>query len=104
VSDAQAAARDGILQPGAVLAIVLVITTMLVIGIKESANFNSAIVIVKLGIVGIFIVLGGYFLFSHPRWPAHNWHPFIPPSTGTATSDGVDCPGRGFGLLRLYRL
>ena len=43
-----------------------VITTILVIGIKESANFNSAIVIVKLTIVGIFLVLGGYFLFKHP--------------------------------------
>ncbi len=42
------------------------ITTVLVIGIKESANLNTAIVIVKLGIVGVFIVLGGYFLFRHP--------------------------------------
>src|SRR5579863_8237960 len=32
--------------------IVMVITAILVIGIKESANFNSAIVIVKLAIVG----------------------------------------------------
>jgi APA family basic amino acid/polyamine antiporter len=65
----------------AMLAIVL-ITTVLVIGIKESANLNSAIVIVKLGIVGIFIVLGGYFLILHPSLAFHNWHPFIPPSDG----------------------
>jgi APA family basic amino acid/polyamine antiporter len=65
----------------AMLAIV-VITTVLVIGIKESANLNSAIVIVKLGIVGIFIVLGGYFLILHPALAFHNWHPFIPPSDG----------------------
>jgi APA family basic amino acid/polyamine antiporter len=65
----------------AMLAIV-VITTVLVIGIKESANLNSAIVIVKLGIVGIFIVLGGYFLILHPSLAFHNWHPFIPPSDG----------------------
>ena len=63
------------------LAIVL-ITTVLVIGIKESANFNTAIVIVKLAIVGIFIVLGGYFLILHPSLAMHNWHPFIPPSDG----------------------
>jgi APA family basic amino acid/polyamine antiporter len=34
---------------------ILVVTTVLVIGIKESANLNSAIVIVKLTIVGVFL-------------------------------------------------
>ncbi len=62
--------------------IVMVITTILVIGIKESANFNSAIVIVKLGIVGVFLVVGGYFLLRHPAVAQTNWHPFIPPSDG----------------------
>ena len=62
--------------------IVLVITTILVIGIKESANFNSAIVLVKLGIVGVFLVVGGLFLMQHPHVAATNWHPFIPPADG----------------------
>jgi len=61
------------------MGIVMVITTILVIGIKESANFNSAIVIIKLGIVGVFLVIGGYFLFKHPEVARTNWHPFIPP-------------------------
>jgi APA family basic amino acid/polyamine antiporter len=64
------------------VAIVMVITTILVIGIKESANFNSAIVIIKLGIVGVFLVVGGYFLFRHPEVGKLNWHPFIPPADG----------------------
>ena len=64
------------------VAIVLVITTILVIGIKESANFNSAIVIIKLGIVGIFLAIGGYYLFQHPAVASANWHPFIPPADG----------------------
>jgi APA family basic amino acid/polyamine antiporter len=64
------------------LLVVLAITTILVIGIKESANFNSAIVIIKLGIVGIFLLVGGYFLFTHPQVARLNWHPFIPPSDG----------------------
>ena len=46
----------------AILAI-LAVTTVLVIGIKESANLNSVIVVVKLGIVGVFLVLGR--LLSH---------------------------------------
>jgi APA family basic amino acid/polyamine antiporter len=61
------------------MGIVMVITAILVIGIKESANFNSAIVIIKLGIVGIFLAIGGYFLFKHPEVAKMNWHPFIPP-------------------------
>jgi len=65
----------------AVLAI-LAVTTVLVIGIKESANLNSAIVGVKLAVVGIFLVLGTYFLIRHPELARMNWHPFIPPADG----------------------
>ena len=81
VTDAGLAHVTGICNLVAV-AIVMVITTILVIGIKESANFNSAIVIIKLGIVGVFLVVGGYFLFRHPDVAKLNWHPFIPPADG----------------------
>ena len=64
------------------MVVVMLITTILVIGIKESANFNSAIVIVKLGIVGIFLAIGGLFLLHHPSVASTNWHPFIPPADG----------------------
>src|SRR5271157_5846306 len=65
----------------AILAI-LAVTTVLVIGIKESANLNTAIVFIKLSVVGIFIVLGTWFLVHHPALASANWHPFIPPSDG----------------------
>ena len=58
------------------------ITLILVIGIRESANLNSAIVIVKLAIVGVFLVLGVTFLLHHPQVAHRNWHPFIPPNQG----------------------
>ncbi len=61
------------------MAIVMVITVILVIGIKESANFNSAIVFIKLTVVAIFLVVGGYFLIRHPQVAKMNWHPFVPP-------------------------
>ncbi len=48
------------------MVIVMLITVILVIGIKESANFNSAIVFIKLSVVAIFLVVGGYFLIRHP--------------------------------------
>jgi basic amino acid/polyamine antiporter, APA family len=68
---------------------ILIVTVVLVIGIKESANLNSLIVIVKLTIVGIFLVLGAGYLFHHPELGRVNWHPFIPPAEG---------PGKfGFG-------
>jgi APA family basic amino acid/polyamine antiporter len=72
---------SGIFNVIAFLAI-LTITTILVIGIKESANLNSAIVFVKLSVVGIFLVLGINYLFHHPALLKANWHPFIPPHEG----------------------
>jgi basic amino acid/polyamine antiporter, APA family len=59
---------------------ILVVTAVLVIGIKESANLNSAIVMVKLGVVAIFLVLGIGYLIQHPSLAHTNWHPFIPPA------------------------
>uniref|UniRef100_A0A7V4XUX4 Amino acid permease n=1 Tax=Acidobacterium capsulatum TaxID=33075 RepID=A0A7V4XUX4_9BACT len=61
---------------------ILAVTTVLVIGIKESANLNSLIVFVKLAVVGIFLVLGIGFLMHHPHLASLNWHPFIPKSQG----------------------
>ena len=59
----------------AFLAIALV-TTILVIGIKESANFNTAIVFVKLFAVLMFIGVAGHFALQHPQMTTANWHPF----------------------------
>lgn len=52
--------------------IVAAITILLVIGIKESSNFNSLIVAIKLVVVIGFIVVGARFIR-----PDH-WHPFMP--------------------------
>jgi basic amino acid/polyamine antiporter, APA family len=63
---------------------ILAITAILVIGIKESANLNSAIVIVKLGIVCVFLYLGISYLLQHHELTAVNWHPFIPPAESSS--------------------
>ena len=73
--------QTGLFNLVAFLAIIGV-TTILVIGIKESANFNSGIVIVKLAIVLMFIGMAGQYALKHPDLVAANWHPFIPPNTG----------------------
>ena len=48
------------------------ITTILVIGIKESARFNAGMVIVKLAIVLFVIAVGAFYV------DPVNWHPFAP--------------------------
>jgi APA family basic amino acid/polyamine antiporter len=45
--------------------IVALITVLLVRGVKESARFNTAMVILKLGIIAFFIAVG--FAFYHPE-------------------------------------
>jgi len=78
---------------------IVLVTTILVIGIKESANFNSVIVGVKLIVLLIFLGLGGATLLHHPELPAINWHPFLPPNTGTFGSFGWSGALRGAGVI-----
>jgi APA family basic amino acid/polyamine antiporter len=61
---------------------IAVVTCVLIIGIKESANLNSVIVAIKLGVVFMFIGVGTYFLLQHHGLASTNWHPFIPPNQG----------------------
>jgi APA family basic amino acid/polyamine antiporter len=61
---------------------IAVVTTVLIVGIQESANLNTAIVFVKLSVVGIFLVLGIGYILHHPAQAHANWTPFIPPSEG----------------------
>ncbi|MDE3148573.1 MAG: amino acid permease, partial [Acidobacteriota bacterium] len=61
---------------------IVVITAILVVGVRESANFNSAAVMIKVSVVLVFIGLAMAFAFGH--WPhmVANWHPFIPKNLG----------------------
>src|SRR6476469_4864218 len=52
--------------------IVLGIMVLLVVGVRESARFNAAMVTVKLAAVAFFIVMG--FSYVKPE----NWSPFMP--------------------------
>jgi APA family basic amino acid/polyamine antiporter len=56
--------------------IALVITAILIMGIKESATFNSAIVIVKVAVVLFIIILG--IRYVHPSNWGHDWATFAP--------------------------
>ena len=46
---------------------IVIVTVILVIGIQESANFNSAIVIIKVAIVLTFIAIAtGFVILKNP--------------------------------------
>src|SRR5436309_2022562 len=73
--------------------IIAIVTTLLVIGIKESANVNNVIVFIKVAVVLLFIVAA-----AHAVNPA-NWHPFIPPNTGDRGAFGWTGVMAGAGLV-----
>jgi APA family basic amino acid/polyamine antiporter len=73
--------------------LVLLMTIILVIGIKESARFNNAIVFIKLAI--IFLVIGVGFAYVNTA----NWHPFIPANTGKFGAFGWSGVLRGAGVI-----
>jgi APA family basic amino acid/polyamine antiporter len=52
--------------------IILAITAVLIVGMKESARLNTLIVIVNVTVILLFLLLG----YSHID--AVNWHPFMP--------------------------
>src|SRR5438093_492039 len=73
--------------------IIGIVTLLLVIGIKESANTNNVIVIIKVAVVLLFIAGA-----AHAINPA-NWHPFIPPNTGIRENFGWSGVVSGGGVV-----
>ncbi len=61
------------------MAITVILTILLYIGIKESASFNSLMVVTKLSVLIAVISFGVWHLVHHPELAINNWTPFIPP-------------------------
>lgn len=61
-------------------AIVLVLAVLLAVGVRQSARFNAAMVLIKLAAIGIFITVAAFN--ANPA----NWTPFSPliPALGIA--------------------
>lgn len=57
--------------------IILLLTVILIRGVKESAKFNNIIVITKLTVIALFILFG----FSYINF--ENYSPYVPENTGT---------------------
>src|SRR5881296_3206740 len=73
--------------------VVAVMSTILVIGIKESAKVNNFIVLLKLTIIFLIVAIG----LTHIT--TANWKPLIPPNTGEWGTYGISGILRGAGLV-----
>ncbi len=75
------------------------VTTILVIGIKESATVNNTIVFIKVSIVLVFIGVAAAFVLKNPSVASAHWHPFIPPNAGEFGKYGWSGIARGAAVI-----
>lgn len=75
------------------LLIVMLISALLICGIRQSAAANAFFVIVKIVAVLIFIAVGIFYI--NPD----NYHPFIPENTGTFGEYGISGILRATGVV-----
>lgn len=70
-----------------------VLATVLIFGVRQSSIFNSVMVLLKIGVIVLFI------LFGMGHVDPDNWQPFIPENTGTPGQFGWSGILRGAGLV-----
>jgi APA family basic amino acid/polyamine antiporter len=81
------------------VAIVVIVTAVLCVGIRESARFNGVLVAIKLAAVLLVIVVGARYV------TVANWHPFAPfgfaglSLFGHMVAGSTDAAGRPVGML-----
>ena len=73
--------------------IVLLVTALLTIGIKKSADANSALVVIKVLVLVVFVLAGAAYVRRE------NLTPFIPPNTGEFGHFGWSGVLRGAGVM-----
>jgi basic amino acid/polyamine antiporter, APA family len=73
--------------------IILIVSAILIVGIRESAGLNTAIVIIKVAVLLLFVGFGASYINTA------NWHPFIPPNTGKFGEFGWSGVARGAGVI-----
>ena len=75
------------------MAIVIIITAFLLIGIKESAKINNVIVLIKVSVILLFIGFGLSYINTE------NFTPFIPENTGKVGEYGWSGIFRAAGVI-----
>ena len=82
----------GIVNVPAVL-IVFAATALLVVGTRQSARTNNAMVSLKMVILVLFAIVGAAYVTPD------NWEPFVPPNDGTFGEYGLSGIVRGAGIV-----
>src|SRR5215475_14477551 len=78
---------------------ILIVTTILVIGVKESARFNTIAVFIKVATIVIFIAIAGAYLWQNPGVLRSNWREFIPENKGAFGQFGWSGIARGASVI-----
>jgi APA family basic amino acid/polyamine antiporter len=78
---------------------IAIVTIILIVGIKESANFNTGVVFVKLFAVFTFIIVAGAYVIKQPDIAAANWATFLPANTGDFGHFGWSGVARAAGVV-----
>ena len=73
--------------------IVLLVSALLLVGIKESANANTVLVVIKIAVLVVFVVAGAAYVNRA------NLTPLVPPNTGTFGAFGWSGVLRGAGVM-----
>jgi basic amino acid/polyamine antiporter, APA family len=85
--------QTGALMNVPAVAVLGLLTVSLTRGLKLSVSVNSILVAVKLTVIGAFIILGAFSVDTV------NWHPFLPPNTGTFGHFGWSGVLRGAAVI-----
>jgi APA family basic amino acid/polyamine antiporter len=75
------------------VAIIAALGTIIYIGVRESSTANNIMVLVKVGVIVLFILAGLSFV------DVDNWTPFIPPNTGKFGEFGWSGVLQGAGII-----
>lgn len=73
--------------------LVAVLSVILISGVRHSARATNLMVLVKVGVIVLFIVAGAFYV------DAGNWVPFIPENTGDSGHYGWSGVMRGAGVI-----
>lgn len=92
-SEAHGFQLTGALINGPAVFIVALCGVILALGVRETARFNNISVAIKVGAIVLFAVVGIFYVDTA------NWHPFIPPNTGTSGAFGWSGVLRAAGTL-----
>jgi len=92
VTDHSGATITGIVNLPAIF-IVLVVSALLISGIRQSANANAVMVLIKAAVLVVFVVAGAAYV------KRANLTPFIPPNTGSFGHFGWSGVLRGAGVM-----